>query len=267
MKSQQLLTALLVFLATVVVVIFVITVIRDDGDQDPPTERGTVETTEKHYSVTPSTPRAQPPTTDLFGNRLEVPTSPAGEVLSQLPGASLDPSHPDYLTAAPEGLQWQRGWDGAALPASASDGPAYIHDGIASGFARTPRGAALAALDAFARALAAPEGTWQRVIGSRYYGDTEQLLDRFARSRASSAEPARYVTVPEGVRIQPGYRDDFAVVQVAARSADGYAMGTWPVAWVDNDWRVRTLGDIESFWRLGEFISSLDGFGNWKWQP
>ncbi|WP_280426676.1 hypothetical protein [Nocardia carnea] len=267
MKSQQLLTALLVFLAAVVIAIFVVTVIRDEGDQDPPTDGHTVGSTEKPYPGIPSTPRAQPPTTDLFGNRLEVPTSPAGDVLARHPGPDLDPNNPDYLTAPPAGLQWQRAWGGAALPVSTSDGPARIDDGVASGFARTPRGAALAALDAFGRALAAPEGTWQRVVDSRYYGDTARLLDRFARSRASSSDPGRYVTVPDGVRIQPGYRDDFAVVQIAARSANGYATVTWPVAWVDNDWRIRIPGDIESFWRPGVSSSSLNGFGNWKWQP
>ncbi|WP_416566092.1 hypothetical protein [Nocardia testacea] len=266
MRSQQLLTLLLVILAAVAITVFVLTVAHDDGDQDPPTDHSTVSATETHYPAASSTTSAEPPTTDLFGNRLEVPASPSGAVLPQRPGPTFAPGHPDYLTAAPEGLQWQRGWGGAALPVSASDGPTRIHDGIASGFARTPRGAALAALDALGRALAAPDGTWQHVVRARYYGDTDRLIDRFARSRAGIADPGRYVTVPDGVRIQPGYRDDFAVVQVAARTDDGYGIATWPMAWVDNDWRVRIPNDLEALWSSGEHVSSILDFGSWRAQ-
>lgn len=264
MRTQQLLTVLLVILAAAAITAFVITVTRDDGDQDPPTPHDTIPATETHYPAAPSTPRAEPPTTDLLGNRLEVPDSPAGEVLPPRAAPELSPSHPDYLTAAPTGLQWQQGWGGAALPISASDGPTRIHDGIATGFARTPRGAALAALDALSRALSAPDGTWQRVMQARYYGDTGQLQDRFARARANTTNPGRYVTVPDGVRVQPGYRDDFAVVEIATRTDGGYAIATWPVAWIDNDWRVRIPEDIETLWRPGRQIQSIADFGSWR---
>jgi hypothetical protein len=122
-------------------------------------------------------------------------------------------------------------------------------------------------MDALGRALAAPETEWQRVVQNRYYGDTAVLIDRFARSRANTPNPGRYVTVPDGVRIKDGYRSDFAVVQIATRSDEGYAVASWPMAWVDGDWRVRIPTDIETFWGPGEHVSSIAEFGNWRGQP
>ena len=83
----------------------------------------------------------------------------------------------------------------AALPFSTSDGPTTVTDGVASGFARTPHGAALAAYDALARAIAAPDDTWQQVLEHRFTGTTGQhelLRDRYARSRAETPDAARF---------------------------------------------------------------------------
>jgi hypothetical protein len=211
----------------------------------------------------PATPSTEPPTTDLFGNRLEVPAPSAGAVVAQTPAGRSDPAGTDYLTAAPAGLRWQRIWDGAAAPISSSDGPTQITDGIATGFSQTPQGAALAAADALARALAAPEETWQQVVRHRFYGGGQPLLDRFARSRADTPEAARYVTVPDGVRIRPGYQADLAVVEFALETRDGYAVSTWPMVWIDGDWKVR-VDNIEALWDPATPVYTLTGFGTWK---
>ncbi|MBB5916871.1 hypothetical protein BJY24_005783 [Nocardia transvalensis] len=232
------------------------------GNDDTPqaTEPATTAVTSLPSSATAT----RPPTTDLFGNRLDVPADDAGTALPQDPGHRPDPALPDYLAAAPVPLQWQRGWQGAALPMSGSDGPARIDDGIAHGFAQTPQGAALAACDSLARALSAPEGTWQNVVRTRYLGGGQALLDRFARSRTATPAAARYVTVPDGLRVQPGYRPDFAVVEIAVRARDGYAASTWPMAWIDGDWRVRVPDDIDTLWQLATPLATLDGFGQWR---
>lgn len=224
-----------------------------------PTETGNTTTRPAESSVT----EVREPTTDLYGNRLDV-TDDAGRALPQNPSKRIDPHNPDYLTAAPVSIEWQRIWGGAAIPVSAGDGPEQIHDGVASGFADTPQGAALAACDAIARALAAPEGIWQSVVRARYLGGGQALIDRFAASRASTPDAGRYVTVPEGIRILPGYRQDFAVVQIVVRTQDSFAYGTWPMVWNNTDWRVRVPDDINTLWQPAVPIDTVNGFGQWK---
>ncbi|MFE9324170.1 hypothetical protein ACIHDR_11655 [Nocardia sp. NPDC052278] len=263
MKSHRLLIILLAGITAVVIAAFVLTITNDRGSRDIPADPGpTTAPTERTFPDLP--PSTSPPTTDLFGNRLEVPHDESGVVLAQIPSDRADRTRPYYLTTAPARMQWQRGWGGAALPVSGSDGPARIQDGIATGFAHTPQGAALAAADALARALAAPEAVWQKVVRERYFGGGQALLDRFARSRERTHDAARYVVVPDGVRIQPGYRDDLAIVQFANRDNLGYTISTWPMAWIDGDWRVRVPDNIETLWGPGTSTTTLTEFGSWK---
>ncbi|KZM71623.1 hypothetical protein AWN90_02545 [Nocardia terpenica] len=200
----------------------------------------------------------------MFGNRLESTPDPAGSALPQnstvRPGSQ---TAPDYLFAAPAGMTWESGWGGAAFGFSRSDGPTRVQDGIASGYADTPQGAGLAAYDALGRALAAPEGVWQRVVTQRYVGGGLALLERLTRSRASTPNAAKYVVVPDGFRVLPGYRPDFAVVQIAVRAKDGWSYSTWPMAWVDGDWKVRVPDDPGQLWD-SVHLDSLTGFGAWK---
>ncbi|MFF0458429.1 hypothetical protein [Nocardia africana] len=232
-----------------------------DAPQSPSADPSTTipdATTRPSLSASP----AQPPTTDLFGNRLDV-VGDEGRVLPQDPATRPTPSSIDYLTAAPARMTWQRGWGGAALPASGTDGPALIDHGIASGFADTPQGAALAACDALARTLAAPEGVWQTVVRARFAGDTDAFIARVTRSRIRTPDAARYVTVPDGIRVRDGYRPDFAVVDIATRTSDGYTYTSWPMTY-DNDWRMRLPEDIETLWKTSVSAESLTGFGLWR---
>ncbi|WP_280362797.1 hypothetical protein [Nocardia wallacei] len=257
MNTRRLLL-LLISAALVITAIVTLTVTtRHDATAPPPT-------TSSFAAATSPPSFSRPPTTDLFGNRLEVTGDDSGTTLPQDPSRRPDPAAANYLTATPAHLQWQHGWGGAALPVSGSDGPEHINDGIASGFAHTPQGAALAACDAVARALAAPEGTWQTVVRTRYLGGGQPLVDRFARSRASTPSAAQYVTVPEGIRVLPGYQPDFAVVEIAVRARDAFAASRWPMAWHDDDWRVRVPDDIDTLWQPATPLTDLHEFGTWK---
>ncbi|WP_433664643.1 hypothetical protein ACQPW1_22390 [Nocardia sp. CA-128927] len=265
MKSNRLLIILLVSIAVVVAAAFILTITDNHSTPStPPATDHPVRSSSPNQAAPASSSPAQLPTTDLFGNRLDVPAREEGVALQQDPSTRPDPAGPGYLTAAPARMQWQRGWGGAALPVSSSDGPTHISDGIASGFANTPQGAGLAAYDALGRALAAPSGVWQQVVNERYFGGGQRLIDRFTRSRRGTPDAASFVVVPEGFRVLPGYRRDFAVVQIAVKSVGGWAYSTWPMAWTDDDWRIRVPDDIETFWAPGIPISSLADFGSWK---
>ncbi|MCM6774420.1 hypothetical protein NDR87_14220 [Nocardia sp. CDC159] len=260
MSTRRLLTIASISLALIATAVIGL-VATDNHDTTSPAPPSTAEAipTASASGASPS----HAPTTDLFGNRLEVTGDDAGQAQAQDPSQQVNPAAPEYLSAPPAGLRWQRGWGGAALPVSVSDGPARIEAGVASGFADTPQGAALAALDAVARALAAPDGVWQQVVRSRFHGGGPALIDRFARSR-STPNPARYIAVPDGVRVLSNYQPDFAVVQIAVRASDGWTYGTWPMAWVDGDWRVRVPDDIDTFWGEPTFVDTLTGFGQWS---
>ncbi|MEV0768512.1 hypothetical protein [Nocardia salmonicida] len=265
MRSLRVLFSLLAVIATVVVIVFIVTVTDDDQLDVPP---GRSRASEPSATVLPTTTstRAMPPTVDMFGHRLEVPVDTAGAVLAQSDTGRIDNTRADYLTAPPARLQWQQIWGSAAVPVSASDGPTRNTGGVASGFARTPQGAALAALDAIGRVYAAPDPIWRQVVADRFYGGGDPLVDGFARSRAATPGMGRYVTVPEGVRIQPGYRDDLALVQLAVRSTNGYAIATWPMVWVDGDWRIRTPQTLDTLWAPATPTPSTVGFGDWSSQ-
>ncbi|WP_216918272.1 hypothetical protein [Nocardia noduli] len=261
MRTPRLLIIVFTAIVVVVIVVFVVTITRDD-EPDPPeqTPRPDTTFTEPHPTATTSLG----PTADLFGNRLEIVSSEAGTALAQDRARRADPGQPDYLVRAPVGMAWQRGWGGAALPVSIGDGPATITDGIASGFARTPQGAGLAAADALGRALAAPDHTWQQVIATRYRGGGQALVERFARSRARTPDAARYVTVPDGVRVAEGYSPDYAVVEFAIRDGLGYRIARWPMVWAGWDWRVAVPTEIETLWGPGTYVDSMTGFGVWR---
>ncbi|MEV5835376.1 hypothetical protein [Nocardia sp. NPDC052112] len=265
MASARLLIILLVGITAVVVAAFVLAVTGTDNTPNPqrPSDNPIGPTAPQQATPGPSGV-SSPPTIDMFGNRLEVTDRDEGVALEQDPATRPDPGRLDYLSAPPARMQWQRGWGGAALPFSGSDGPAEVIAGVASGFADTPQGAALAAYDALARALAAPEGVWQQIVADRYLGGGQALIDRFARSRKNTPDAAHYVVVPEGFRILPGYRPDFAVVQIASKAIGGVAYSTWPMTWTGDDWHVRVPDDVETLWAPATPTTSLADFAPWK---
>ncbi|MGW0251105.1 hypothetical protein ACWDYH_31200 [Nocardia goodfellowii] len=268
MRFRNLLITLLIGIAIVVAAAFVLAVTGNQGPSAPSSPSSTPPGAPPSPRLTPIAPQTvKPPTIDRFGNRLEDKGIEEGIALPQDPADRIPSSRPDYLSAAPSRMQWQRGWGGAALPISGSDGPAHIRSGVASGFAPTPQGAALAAADALARVLAAPEGVWQQVLAQRYHGGGKALEARFARARSSTPDAAQFVAVPEGFRVLPDYRNDFAVVQIATKAPGGSAYSTWPMTWIDGDWRVRVPENIEILWAPATPVMSLADFASWKSMP
>ncbi|GAA4238130.1 hypothetical protein GCM10022254_52800 [Actinomadura meridiana] len=148
------------------------------------------------------------------------------------------------------GLAW-RDYHGVLLPYAADDGPRQTGDDLALGFARTPRGALLAAIHIAVRANI----QW----GSKVFGPTidEQVIgpdaealrhsmdEAYGRQRGDrpeGAELGRGYVVLEGFRWL-GYSPDAASLDlVSAGPGDSdvtaRAVTRIEVRWQDGDWRV-----------------------------
>jgi hypothetical protein len=136
------------------------------------------------------------------------------------PGRSAAPSPAG--TAVPQvslaGLRWT-GYHGVELPSSPAAGPRDTSGGLASGFADTPLGALLAALNIAVRANA----QW----GPGIYGPT--IRDQ--------------VTGPDAAALLAGCQADYAEASQAAHITDGAPLGNAYVSEEAFRWVAYTSGD------------------------
>lgn len=96
-------------------------------------------------------------------------------------GHDPDPGAPDYLTAAPVGLQWVLA-DGVPVPVSPVDGPRSTAGDIATGYAHSPQGAVIAALQIGSRA--AFSDNYEAILASQCAGTTDELQAQFISTTA-----------------------------------------------------------------------------------
>ncbi|MGV9679139.1 hypothetical protein ACWDSJ_27990 [Nocardia sp. NPDC003482] len=163
--------------------------------------------------------------------------SAKGSLLPQVP-VHRGPADPDWLTAAPAAVSWQR-VDGAPVPFTASDGPTRLDGAVASGYSHTPQGAAVAALQISMRLLYSPDVA--RILDAQAAispAERQQILT--ARTTQPHLDPAvvQASTVqPAGFRIG-AYTDDAATVYYAYPRSDGsYRIARQAVVWREGDWR------------------------------
>jgi hypothetical protein len=178
--------------------------------------------------------------------RLTHPPAPA-------PAHSVTPAAPKPGTATVTGAVTWTGFHGIALPASAQDGPRHTSGGLAWGFADTPRGALLAAVNIAVRTAA----QW----GPAIYGptiryqvtgpDTAALAQAdataWAALRTSATATGARPAAPSGAAIA-GYRFESwtaaaALVDLVTRATGtsggpALAVTAVRVAWLAGDWRV-----------------------------
>lgn len=203
-------------------------------------------------------------------------TLPAPDPTPHTMRASAPPSPPvDGVVAAPPvsfaGMTW-RDYHGVTLPYSAADGPHSTGGDLASGFARTPSGALLAAVHVAVRANAQwgpkvfePTITKQ-VIGpdaSALLAAAQGLYDkRRGRLRGGAALGRAYVVL-EGFRWQ-GYSPDTASLDLVSAGPGDSDMTVRAVTriqlqWQDNDWRV--IAPPGGTWGgAAASITSADGY-------
>ncbi len=189
------------------------------------------------------------PATDVYGRRVDVPIDVSGQPLSQT-DSPIGQTDPGWLTAPPAGTHDRGGWQrvyGVSVPFSTTDGPARISKGMASGYARTPRGAALAAVYIAHQLAARPADP--DVVARVAYGPDD--LARWREGVATGKLPThqsesvtRWITAPDAYQIV-SWSPDLCVLTVAGRANPGgpQQAPTWTsvryaVAWTGGDWNL-----------------------------
>jgi hypothetical protein len=166
-------------------------------------------------------------------------------------------------TTPPPDVTWQV-WRTLALPVSRTAGPREISGDAASGFARTPTGALLAAVQAASRKVAAGEPGWRQVADAMIAPGPGRDAWIAARGRVRHHDEPVPGTFAQVAGFQfVSYTPTDAVVQLASRNADGsFGVVALHVAWLDGDWRLVLApdgGDATSKQRA----ASLAGFVPW----
>lgn len=174
-------------------------------------------------------PTGVPPATDAA-------TAPAAET----PGAG-GPGAGSVPTTAPEGVEW-RLLGQVAVPYSATAGPRNATATTASGYAHTPTGALIAAVQLAARAaLSTGRQVWEPTITGQFVPspDRDKLLELLRAAPQAQDEPGELSQVA-GFQFL-SYTPDAAVIGLAFRtpgSAGTYHILTATLSWRDNDWRM-----------------------------
>lgn len=167
------------------------------------------------------------------------PTSTAkGSLVPQIPSAAKSSADPDWLTAAPQGISWQR-VDGVPLPFSASDGPTRIEGAVAEGYTRSPQGAALAAIQIAMRLVFSPDFesvvTEQTAVSS---DERQQLIAARAGQPVINAEAVTAATMQPAAFKIGAYTDTDATIYYAYPAQGGtYRIARMAVTWQDGDWK------------------------------
>lgn len=161
------------------------------------------------------------------------------------------------LTSAPADAHWQP-VSGITVPVKSADGP-DSSDPVYHGYAHTPQGAVLAAINGQVAMAIADDTKWDEV--STTLLAPGQGRDQWAQGRALvSVAPGAVQTNPatfQGFKITE-FSDDRTQVLLAA-DYPGVGLTVYPVQLIwQNDWKivVPTLGAAPDLTRLG----SLEGF-------
>lgn len=176
------------------------------------------------------------------------------------PAAAPDPA-PD-LRSAPAELTW-REVAGVSVPTSRVDGPLAGTSVNRSGYAQTPQGAVLAAINGQTALAVADDRAWPEVVNTVTAPGPGR--DEFAAARAavtvSGSVPADAAPKFVGFEVT-GYSNDplSAGVSVAQTIGTGTELFSYPVAlqWISGDWRIVLPTSEENIDAVE--IDNLDGY-------
>ncbi|WP_216897339.1 hypothetical protein [Nocardia alni] len=161
-------------------------------------------------------------------------------VAGALAGCGTHSAHPSVgadLTRVPAGLHWDT-FAGIAIPAG-DDGPAST--GVTdTGYAQTPQGAALAALDHTVRISTADNSSWGPIAAAEVASSPGADAWKLARARLRISGPANPALAPRiiGYRITSYQPDKASVTAYSVYPDKSLAATAIGVIWSGGDWRL-----------------------------
>ncbi|MEV0766521.1 hypothetical protein [Nocardia sp. NPDC050435] len=147
--------------------------------------------------------------------------------------AAPDPSRP------PAGVRWET-WQGIKLPHSGADGPTKTSTGAATGYTRTPQGAALAAIQHSIRLSTAPDTSWPVIARTTLTEGPGKDFWVTNRTLISITRPVDAAATPRvlGYSIT-AWTPDRAEIAVYTSYPDNSLLSTLTtVSWTYGDWRL-----------------------------
>jgi hypothetical protein len=182
---------------------------------------------------------------------------------STAPAAPLPTAVP---TTAPAGTTWTI-YETVALPNLAGAGPAHVDGPIATGYAHTPLGALVAAVNESYRYLLAPDDRWQQAADAMLAPGAGK--DAWVQRRSTFPYGPQGATTGGGGFAQVAgfqfvsYTPADAVIQVVTRTGSGnLQVGANHVAW-DGDWK-SVMAPSGSPVGSVQVLNSLAGFVEWR---
>ena len=205
---------------------------------------------------TPSAPREP-----AGGGQGDAPTA-----LPRLGAPGPGPLPTGVPTIAPGQTVWTI-YDSVALPSIPGAGPAHVEGAIAVGYAHTPLGALLAAVNESYRYVLAPDETWRAAADAMLLPGPGK--DAWLRVRAEHPYGSAGAVGEGGLAQVAGFRfvsylADEAVIQLVTRGGAGdLLVGTDHVHWTGADWQLVPATDGGPNGVVGQ-AESLQGFAEWR---
>ncbi|RJO68482.1 hypothetical protein D5S18_33795 [Nocardia panacis] len=172
-------------------------------------------------------------------------------------GAESAPRGSD-LSGAPTNVTWQQ-YQGVSLP-QADQGPKRTDTGAATGFDRSPQGAALAAIAHTVRLGVATDGEWAKVAARELVPGRAKDEWAITRIQVSIPGPAAPEYVPRllGYRFT-GYTEASGAVDIYTEYPDrSRSVNHATVEWFAEDWRLRLPDPGDTARRL-EPVNEIPG--------
>ncbi len=174
-------------------------------------------------------------------------TTAKGSLVPVQPGLTRHMGDPDWLTAAPQHISWQR-VDGVPLPFSASDGPTRISGAVTGGYSNTPQGAVLAAAQIAFRLAFSPD--YRSVVDAQTdVSDATRAQLIAAREAGPQPDPAviaKFASAPVAFKVA-AFADNHATIYLAfprtGAATPMFRFARTAVIWEGGDWRYSDTPD------------------------
>lgn len=173
------------------------------------------------------------------GEETEEP-APAAPPSQSRPTSTPSGAVSNHLNQAPSGVRWEI-YQGRAVPYSSEHGPRKVDRyGPATGFARSPEGALVAAANLSTRVRLAPDAVWREVVETHVIageGRDKWVSMRSGISIKPGVPASTQLTQLAGFRLL-NYTPALAAFEFVSRAPNGSLQSAQvTVAW-DGDWKV-----------------------------